>query len=143
MIQKIIRTMNEHDAALEKAASLPAAGETAYTDPIDLGTACGLIELADVELHVDATAAAAGKRIILTPEHSADGVTFEAAPLPGMTVTGGATGGTLEYTAIQFGPEPVGVRRYLRLAVEVEAEAGDVTESKAWIAVVPQPRRYV
>ncbi len=143
MVQKIIREMNSHDAALEKAVNLPAAGATSHTDPIDLGTMCGLIELADVEIHVDATVAAAGKAVTLIPEHSSDNVTYEVAPLPGVIVTGAAGVGTLEYTSTQYGPEPTGIKRYLRLAVSVEADAGDLTASTAFIAVVPQPRRYV
>ena len=142
-VQVIKRFINEHDAALEKSVRLPEAGATAHTDVISLNVDKGRAVTADFEIHADAAALAAGKRAILTPEHSADGQTWAAAPFAGLVVTGGASGGSSAATFCQIAPEPETLRQYVRLAVEVDAEAGDVSAAFAWIALVPQPCRIV
>jgi hypothetical protein len=131
---------NDHNPRWEKVVTLPEAGTTGYTFPIDLGEHRFEANDALVEIHVDATAAAAGKSITLKPEHSANNVDFTAAPLlGGIVVTGAAGGGTGAVTLSQNCPFPADIQQYLRLAVTVDADAGVLAGSVAYVALVPQP----
>lgn len=111
------------DGALIQAVALPAAGASAVTGGIDLGTGphVGLIE---GRLSLPATPALVDtKTISVTIEDSADNITFAAVPeLSALVITG--AGGVGAAAALRDFRFPGGVRRYVRASAAVQAAGG-------------------
>jgi len=126
------------DAALIVAIALPAAGATANSTAIDLGSSQPgqlvndfdvLIEVPAVPNLVDA------KTITLNLQDSDDNVTFADIPEVADLVMTGA-GGVGAAAASQRVKLPISVRRYLRLSPTVLAAGGDSTAVSATLSLV-------
>jgi len=118
------------DASLIMAVILPAAGATAYSNSIDLGTGPH-VEKVELRLELPATPALVkDKIIVLAVQDSDDGVDFaDVASIPAVTVTGGDPAGgdpVLFETRI-----PSSTRRYIQLRATVDAAGGDNTALSA------------
>lgn len=114
------------DNLQKKSIALPAAGSTANTASLDLGSATpGPLRALRVIVSVPATPSLANtKTITLTVAHSADNSTFTTFATAG-TITGPASGGG---SADEFEVTlPREVLRYIRASAAVEASGGDNT----------------
>lgn len=132
----IENTRNLRDASLRATIALPAAGASANTPGINLGTASpGRVPAVELAVEVPATPALVDtKKLTLTVQDSADGVTFAAvADLPQIVATG--AGGTGAAAIARRFPLPIGLQQYVRLNAAVEASGGNNTAVTATIAL--------
>jgi hypothetical protein len=118
------------DALSRKSIGLPAAGATANTASLDLGSAPGPVPSLQVEILVALlTALVATKKITLTLQHSSDDAASDPfADVPGtgaMVVTGITGNGAPAALFRLFLPKDV--KRYIRATATVEAAGGDNT----------------
>ena len=124
------------DANLIKAAALPAAAATSYTDVFDLMQGPYQEPQFEVEMAFPALPSLAdGKNASATLEDSPDGITFTPiAALEPLVVTGaGGSGSALAIRKVRI---PSDTQRYLRAAVNVDADGGDNTAQKFSVALV-------
>lgn len=127
------RSLQDANARITQA--LPAAGATATSAALDLGTTTAFrIPGMEFLLAVPKTPGLAnGKAITFTVQHSPDNGATAFAPVPGlapMTVTGaGANGGPASPAGtgpFQF-RLPLGLMRFVRVVAVADAASGDVT----------------
>lgn len=118
------------DALSRKSLALPAAGATANTASLDLGSAPGPVPALQVEILVALlTALVATKKITLTLQHSSDngaGDAFADVPGTGTMVVTGITGNGAPASLFRL-YLPCDVKRYVRATATVEAGGGDNT----------------
>ena len=120
------------DYTLQEAVALPAAGATAHTSAIDLEQDLGgAIENIEFGLELPVTKnLVAGKKITVSVQQSADGATFaDTDPAITSSVTG-KTGNGSDEKEVRF-RLPSTASRHIRVALAVEADAGDVTGETA------------
>jgi hypothetical protein len=113
------------DLNLTVSKALPAAGASASTDSLDLGTTTGgRIPRVELRLKVPATPDLVDtKTIIYTFEDSADNSSFAAvADLPTVTSTG--AGGVGAAAVERNFKLPIGIRKYVRVTAAVLAAGG-------------------
>lgn len=118
---------------MKVAKALPAAGASATSDWIDLGTATPGVTLEHVDfvMAVGATPNLAdAKTVTLEIEDSADEASSAlVAALDALVVTGaGGVGAAAAERRVKL---PPGVRRFIRLKATVEAVGGDNTAVEA------------
>lgn len=118
------------DALSRKSLALPAAGATANTASLDLGSAPGPVPSLQVELLVAAlTALVATKKVTLTLQHSSDNAVadpFADVPGTGTMIVTGITGNGAPAALFRL-YLPTDVKRYIRATATVEAAGGDNT----------------
>jgi hypothetical protein len=118
------------DALSRRSIALPAAGATANTASLDLGSAPGPVPALQVEILVAAlTALVATKKITLTLQHSSDNGgsdAFADVPGTGTMVVTGITGNGAPASLFRL-YLPSDVKRYIRATATVEAAGGDST----------------
>lgn len=117
------------DANLTKTKALPAAGASAATDAIDLGSTTLSVAGDNLEVQIvlpSTPALADTKTITLTLQDSADGINFAAIPgLATLVVTGaGGAGAAAASRSLRL---PSTTRQYIRLNAAVESAGGNNT----------------
>lgn len=126
------------DKNLQATVNLPAAGASAITPSLDTATETpGRIENVELRVQLPATPALTeAKDITLTVKDSADDITFAAvAEIPATTVTGAAAAAGGSAVDLRY-KLPIGLRRYVRLDADVEADGGANTDVSATIGFV-------
>lgn len=134
----LINTPGIRDINLETSVALPAAGATATSPSIDLGTtAAGGAPRVFLGFTVPATPNLVNtKNVTFTVQDSADNAAF--ATLAGtstFTITGPASGGGLKVTQEQT-KLPRVTRRFIRFIATADAASGDVTGVTARLSVL-------
>jgi hypothetical protein len=135
----LINTPGIRDINLEASVALPAAGATATSPSIDLGTTTpGSAPRAFLGFYVPAaTALANTKNLVFTVQDSADNSSFAAlVGAPVITITGPASGGSPAYTQDPQAKLPRNTRRYLRFTVTADSASGNVTGVTARLSVL-------
>ncbi len=118
-----------------KSVNLPAAGASASTAGINIGTGPH-IERNEVRVEVEALPSLADtKKATTTLEDSADGVTFAAIPQLAPIVQTGA-GGAGAAAVLSECRLPSSFRGYLRATTAVEAAGGSNIAKKATVTVL-------
>jgi hypothetical protein len=113
------------DIELIKTKALPAAGASASTDSIEIGSTC--LENVQVKVSVVALPSLAdAKKNTVTIEDSADNITFAAVPELATLVQTGA-GGVGAAAASMTVYLPPSARKYVRATDSVDALGGDNT----------------
>ncbi|XHR27544.1 MAG: hypothetical protein ACFUZC_16560 [Chthoniobacteraceae bacterium] len=121
---------NTIDANLIRSIALPAAGASAYSASIDVGTGPH-VEKIEFRVEIPATASlASGKNVTAKLQSSSDDSTYtDIAELASLVVTGASSGGGA--AALREYQLPTSALRYVRLSVAVDASGGDNTAISA------------
>lgn len=134
----ILNTRSLQDLNLVASIALPAAGATAHTAGINLGTTTpGRVPRVELLVSCPALPALADtKNATHVVEDSADGVTYAAvADIPAIVQGPGAGGVGVGALARQV-KLPIGLRQWIRLSPTVDAAGGNNTGVTATLALV-------
>lgn len=130
---------NVRDYNLQNLTALPAAGATANSASIDLGSPnpgpLGELGL-ELEVNIPATPALADtKTLTVTVQDSADNTNFSAVPLLGVQTLTGASGAGAGAANYRF-PLPKTIRRFVRASFTIAAAGGNSTGVSARTALI-------
>ena len=126
------------DTNLKVTKALPAAGDTNYSDAIDLQEASPGITTRKFQVEVAVPALpslADAKTYIATLQDSADGASFaDVASLASLSFLGAGGAGAAAATRLYKLPEDI--RRYIRVKSVVLSSGGDNTAKSVTLSVV-------
>lgn len=121
------------DELLTARMNMPGTGKTVYSEVLDAGQTGGIDEMAIVIEHGELPDLAAGKKIALSVESSADGENWAEVPGLSLVATAGETAGAKADSI--SGRVPYNMGQYIRLKAVADASSGDNTAAKCELSI--------